>query len=135
MTTQGNIVKIVLSFALVAFLLLGTFNFSHTGMTTGMDGQMTDCPFTPGVAICEMNPLEMVAASQSLLNTLPPQKDLASIFLLLLMAALVLVAIFRSFSPPRLALSRAAVPRREYIPVSNPLQELFSNGILNPKLY
>lgn len=133
MTTGNNISKIVLSFALVAFFLLGASNFSHAGMTTGMDGQMADCPFTPGVAICDMNPLEMIAASQNLLTTLPQQNDLFSVLMLLIAAAVLLV----SWKPPvpRRALSRVFVPRHDYVSFSNPLQELFSNGILNPKLY
>lgn len=125
--------KIAVTLGIVAFLLVGSFGMSHIGMTTQMDGMMSDCPFTPGVAICEMSPLQMIAASQGLLN-LPQQKDLASILLLLLSAALVL-AVFKPLLPPRLALLHATVPRREYLPFSNPLQELFSNGILNPKLY
>lgn len=133
MTTQGNIAKILLSFGLAAFLFLGAFNFTHAGMKTGMDGQMTDCPFTPGISICEMNPLEMIAASQSLLTTLPQQKDLFSVLMLLITAAFLLV----SWKPPvpRRIAPRVFTPLRDYIPFSNPLQELFSNGILNPKLY
>jgi hypothetical protein len=134
MIARSNIAKMFLSFGLVAFLLLGAFNFSHAGMTTGMDGEMTDCPFTPSTAICEMNPLEMIAASQNLLTTLPQQKDLFSVLMLLVAAAL-LLASWKPYVPRRPAVARVAIPKREYVPFSNPLQELFSNGILNPKLY
>jgi hypothetical protein len=135
MRIQGNITKILLSFGLVAFLFLGAFNFSHAGMTTGMDGEMIDCPFTPGVSICEMNPLEMIAASQSLLTTLPQQKDLFSVLMLLIAAAFLLLVSWKPFVPRQRVASRIFIPRRDYTPFSNPLQELFSNGILNPKLY
>lgn len=135
MTTHGNLAKILLSFGLVAFLLLGGFNFSHAGMTTGMDGQMSDCPFTPGVSICEMNPLEMIAASQSLLTTLPQQKDLFSVLMLLIAAAFLLLVLWKPPVPRQRMALRIFTPRRDYTPFSNPLQELFSSGILNPKLY
>jgi hypothetical protein len=134
MFASSNIAKILLSFGLVAFLLLGTFGFSHAGMTE-MDGQMVDCPFTPGVAICNMSPLEMISASQSLLTTLPQQQDTLSLLILLLAAALALAVFWRPFVSPRPEVSYVLRQRREYIPVSNALQELFSNGILNPKLY
>lgn len=120
---------------IMAFLLVGSFGMSHAGMDTKMDGRMIDCPFTPGVSICNMSPLEMIAASQSMFTTLLQPKDPASLLLLLLSAILALALIFKPLSPPRLAFSRAVVPRREYVPISNALQELFSNGILNPKLY
>jgi|SRR3989338_2476923 len=135
MTIQGNTSKTILSFALVAFLLLGTFGFSHAGMTTGMDGQMTNCPFTPGVSICEMNPLEMIAASQNLFTTLPLQKDLFSVLMLIIAAVLLLFVSWKPYTPRRHTTSHTLIRRREYIPLSNALQELFSNGILNPKLY
>ena len=135
MITRSNIARLALAFVLVAFLLLGTFGLSHAGMTTGMDGQMTDCPFSPGVAICSMSPLEMISASKSLLTTLPQQKDVFSLFMLLLAAALAFAVFWRPFISPRPVLSYVLRPRREYIPFHNPLQELFSNGILNPKLF
>lgn len=134
MTIHGNTAKMLVSFGLVAFLVLGGFNFSHAGMTTG-DGQMTDCPFTPGVSICEMSPLEMIAASQNLLTTLPQQKDLFSILLFLIAAVFLLFVSWKPPIPRRHTISHVFTPRHDYIPFSNPLQELFSNGILNPKLY
>ena len=139
MITRSNIARLALAFGLVAFLLLGTFGLSHAGMTTGMDGQMTDCPFSPGVAICSMSPLEMISASKSLLTTLPQQKDVFSL-LMLLVAGILALAVFwkpllSPFSAPRPSALYVLRPRREYIPLHNPLQELFSNGILNPKLF
>ncbi|OGG75018.1 hypothetical protein A3H74_04240 [Candidatus Kaiserbacteria bacterium RIFCSPLOWO2_02_FULL_51_13] len=135
MTIQGSTAKTLLSFALVAFLLLGTFGFSHAGMTTGMDGQMADCPFTPGVAICNMSPLEMISASQSLFTTLPQQQDALLLLMLLVAGALALAVFWKPFIPLRPAVTYSSRRKREYIPVFNALQELFSNGILNPKLY
>lgn len=134
MFASSNIAKILLSFGLVAFLFLGTFGFSHAGMAE-MDGQMVDCPFTPGVAICNMSPLEMISASQSLFTTLPQQKDALSLLMLLVTGALALAVFWRPHISPRLAATYVLRRRRDYIPVSNALQELFSNGILNPKLY
>ena len=135
MIARSNIARLALAFGLVAFLLLGTFGLSHAGMTTGMDGQMTDCPFSPGVAICNMTPFEMIATSQNLLTALPQQKDALSLLTLLIATALALTIFWRPLVPPSPTSSRVFRPRREYIPFHNPLQELFSDGILNPKIF
>ena len=126
--------KGIVILGVTVFLLMGSFGMSHIGMSTQMDGQMSDCPLTPGVAICNMNPLEMIAASQSLLNTLPMQKDLAILLLLLMAAWFATIVFLRPLSPPRL-LTQNPASNRKYIPLSMFLQEAFSNGILNPKLY
>jgi len=135
----GTLAKTAIVLGITAFLLLGSFGLSHAGMMTGMDGQMTDCPFSPGVAICNMTPLEMISASQNLFTTLPQQKDVFSL-LMLLVAGILALAVFwkpllSPFSAPRPSALYVLRPRREYIPLHNPLQELFSNGILNPKLF
>lgn len=135
MISQNRALKIVFSLALVSFLLLGTFGFSHAGMIMEMDGRMTDCPFAPGVAICNMTPLEMIAASQNLLTTLPQQKDPAYLLLLLAAAAFALIFFWKPFSPLRVSLVPIPISNREYMPLHSYLQEAFSNGILNPKLF
>lgn len=119
---------------LMAFLLFGTFGMSHTGMSTHTDGSMSGCPFTPASVICTMSPLEMIEVSQSLFTTLP-QPGTASLLALLLSAMFASVIFWKAFSPPRLALAYRRGHLQEYLRPHNFLQEFFSSGILNPKLF
>ncbi len=132
---RGNVARLAFAFGLTAFLLFGTPGFSHAGMTTAMDGQMSDCPFTLGVAICNMTPLEMISASQSLLTTLPQGKDAFSLLASLIALAMAFAISSKRLVPPDVSAPYAFKPCSGYAPFSNPLQELFSNGILNPRLY
>lgn len=126
--------KVLFALLLASLLLVGSLGISHAGMSMDMEGNMTDCPFMPGVSICNMSPLEMIAASQSFLQNVSLQNDLFLI-LSLLLAVAGTVVFARFFSPPDLFAVRHLAPKQSP-PVSyNFLQEAFSNGILNPKLY
>lgn len=119
---------------LLAFLLLtGSLGISHHGMSMDMDGTMTDCPFLPGVSICMMSPLEMIAASQSFLSGVIFNTD-SSLILLLVFATPIPIAFFALFSPPQIT-SRFRVRKQKHRIRFNFLEEAFSNGILNPKLF
>lgn len=135
MIVRGNTGRLALTLGLVAFLLLGTFGFSHAGMATGMDGQMSNCPFSPGVAICNMTPLEMISASQSLFTTLAQQRGVFSLLAFLIAAASALALLGRPLIIPRLAVAHVFRHKRAYVSFRNPLQELFSSGVLNPKIF
>lgn len=117
----------------LAFLLLaGSFGLSHATMNMDMEGNMTDCPFMPGVSICTMTPMEMIAASQSLLSDVTLAQDP---FLLLLLAGVLILTVFPSFlSPPRSRI-RYRIPKRGLVARFDFLEEAFSDGILNPKLF
>ena len=132
--------KIILVFSVAALLLAGSFGLPHLGMTMemDMDGNMTmsDC-YMPGMTvICNMTPLEHIAGWQSIFTSVPAQNSVS--ILLLLIAAVVIgfTWITQMHSPPvdrqrLLVYSR----QREYFPLHSQLQELFSQGILNPKLF
>lgn len=131
--------KTLLVLGLIAFLLVGFFGLSHSSMAMGEDGNMTmsNCPFMSGQAVvCNMNPLEHIAAWQNMFTSIP-QQDVATL-LLLLLASLALVFIWTGQKRSSVTDSLQTpqyVRIKEYIPIANSLQELFSNGILNPKLY
>jgi hypothetical protein len=57
---------------LATLLLAGSLGIPHMGMSMDMEGNMIDCPFMPGVSICTMSPLEMIAASLNFLSTITP---------------------------------------------------------------
>jgi len=131
--------KMVLVLGLAAFLFFGIFGVSHSTMNMGPDGNMTmsNCPFMSGQAVvCNMNPLEHISAWQSMFVTILQQNS--SDLLVLLLAALALTLVWTrllrpKFEPePQLAFAIAC--REHYLPPPL-LQELFSSGILNPKLF
>lgn len=141
MTSQFSVVgKMVLILGLAAFLSLGVFCMSHSTMNMGPDGSMTmsNCPFMSGQAVvCNMNPLEHIAAWQSMFVTTLQQNgsDLLALFFAALALMLIGARLLRPKLQPETALAFSIIRSRE---VSLPLplfQELFSNGILNPKVF
>ena len=119
-----------------AFLVMNLFGIFHSGMTMSADGKMSDCPFMPGMNVCPMSPLEHVSYMHDLFTNVPQQQNPMLAFLLLLMGlALVAVVWLRNlYTPPNLT-SRSQLYFYRQRSLSIPLlfQELFSNGILNPK--
>lgn len=126
--------KVAVSFGLVAFLLLGTVGLSSAGMPTASDGHMPNCPLTQGhAAVCKMNPLEHFATWQSMLTTVLP----GTITVLLLLIAMIVVItrrrlrlLFCNEIPQPFPHAVYDVPTRPTV-----LQELFSSGVLNPKVF
>jgi len=132
---QSQSTKILLSLTILMFVFISTFGILHMGMNMGPNGKMSDCPFAPGgSSICTMTPLEHIGAVQSMFTTLPAEKVMMSLFALLLSAALIFSYFSRSISPPKL-LSYQYIRHRDYIPLHSFLQEAFSRGILNPKIF
>lgn len=125
---------------LVIIFLNAIFGMPHAVMPTEPDGSMTmtNCPLMTGQAVvCNMNPLEHIAAWQRMFATTLPQNSL-DIFALLLVALALTLVWTRFLLPKREHESQPVFSiiagREKYLPP--PLfQELFSNGILNPKLF
>ncbi len=135
--SSKNVADVFLVLGLMAFLFLGIFGMSHSTMGMGPDGSMamTNCPFMTGQAVvCNMNPLEHIAAWQSMFTSTLAQNG--SMFILLFLAALALVWTRSLWPPPEKALGSTfrILHREEHLPPSL-LQELFSSGILNPKVF
>lgn len=135
MRSLRSYVKIVVTVGLLAFLLFGSAGAMHFGM--GMqDGQMPGCPFSGEGAICTMNPLEHIAAWQNAFTTtVQNERDLT--LLLIGLALLFTVGFWRKlFTKKDLrTLQRWHSVLREEFNIFDPLQEAFSNGILNPKVF
>ena len=132
-------VRVGIALLIAAFLIAGVMGVPHLGMDMQMDGSMgSDC-FMPGMTetLCQMNPLEHIATWQSMFTAVPSQNDalllLASLFALALVAFLLT---HRSIAPPKAPpLQLAFAYYKQHIPIPNPLQEAFSNGILHPKIF
>lgn len=133
--------KTILSFSIIALLLMGTLGLPHFGMNMenmDMEGNMTmtDC-YMPGMAtICNMSPLEHIASWQGMFTSLPTQSSAITLLLLLLSTVIGFVWTRQIHSPPlELRTFSQFLRQREYVPLHSPLQELYSNGILNPKVF
>lgn len=123
---------------LILTFLLGTMFVSLFYMSTGMDrdGGMSDCPFmSHNEVICPMDLADHFAAWKAVFLAVVP-----TFVLLLIGAGILALAISRApylitpkykpiQTPPSL------LRERTYGFSYRPLQELFSNGILHPKLF
>lgn len=106
------------------------------GMGMDMNSPTAICPFGGhSMSICKMNPMEHIQEWQSILTTLPV-KDVLTLFSLLL-ALFALLKLRQVFFVPKIPQADSCV-NLFYIhrpPIFNPLQEAFSSGILNPKIF
>jgi hypothetical protein len=129
MKLVGNIIMVT---------VLGTMFLSLFHMSMGMDmhGGMTDCPFVVhDEVICPMDLADHLVAWKSVFTAVSPT-------LLLLLGLTGFVALVASVAPNLLRkISYASPPIQRWLEVRTytfsyrPLQELFSNGILHPKLF
>lgn len=127
-----------LGIAIFTVLFLGTMFGGLFHMTMGMDmtGEMSGCPFmTHEATLCSMSVTDHIESWKSAFLAAVPG------FTLLLLA-LAATAIILTIAPHLLLKRRWAEPliskhvlERVYTFSYRPLQELFSRGILHPKLY
>jgi hypothetical protein len=127
----------ILSITLLTFFL-GTMFFGLFHMSMGMDMSegMSDCPFmSHEEVICPMNLADHIGAWKSVFLSVAP-----TLTLLLAVAGIAVFVV--SVAPNLLRMTQYASPllhrylrTRTYTFSYRPLQELFSNGILHPKLY
>lgn len=131
-TVKNRLLGVALITVFLGVLFLSLFNMS---MNMDMSGNTSGCPFmTPEVALCS-NVLDHIGAWKSaFLTTIPG----FSLFLSILIATLVLSTVAPNlvFKQTYKAhfLSREFL-QRIYSFSYRRLQELFSSGILHPKLY
>ncbi len=131
-----KLIRPLLLFGIITFLLVGFFGLGRSGMNTNSGGQMTNCPVMGATAICQMNPLEHIAAWQGMFIFTPNQNNILALLLLLLAATLWFLRMSAQYVASSLNISPLG---RHYARASasfrTPLQELFSNGILHPKIF
>ena len=128
--------KTFVALAVVILILYGSFGLPHFGMSSsmGMNGEMGPCPFMPSVAICNMTPLQHIAAAQSILTATPQERSNLLFMLLLAFAALITASFYRRILwPPLVPVSLTFVKYPAFAQSS--LQEAYSRGILNPKIF
>ena len=132
-------VQKLIPFAMVMSLLVGTLGLPHFGMPMMTMGHaiMEEC-LLPGTATpCTMTPLEHIASWQGMFTSIPALSFAGTTLLLIFLASLAGLVWARQVLAPPLAPQTISsfVRKRDYVPLHSPLQEFFSNGILNPKLH
>ncbi len=130
--------KISVSFGLLLIIFMSIFGmmfFQHGGM--GQKAQASMCPFMPaGTVVCTMTPMEHIEKWQNSFAALPVT-DFALILSIFLVSIFFVVAynfskLFSNLLPIK---SNSWIRRSGIFVPTDPLQEAFSNGILNPKTF
>ena len=133
-----NTLNFLLISGIISFFVVGVLDMGIQ-MQTRTDGTMTPCLFNGKAEVCTMTFAQHLTQWQSMFTATASQKALASVFLILLAVAFVAVAIFKrnlfslfSYHTTRWKLY---IRHNPHLSLFNPLQEAFSQGILNPKSY
>lgn len=124
-------------FGITVFLFIAFMGLNSMG-TMGSMGQAARCPFSGhSISICKMNPLEHIEEWQSMFTMIPTKDALSFLSVLLALLALLAIGAWKKFSihdQPWPEIYIDPFYLRKY-QIFNPLQEAFSNGILNPKIF
>lgn len=131
---------IILFVALSFFVIIG-FGFSHSlGMEMEDDGTMGGCIFVRQAGICPMTFAEHISQWQGMMRAIPQESNIL-IQLFVLVSAFTL-SILGAGRQVLLLLSnyfrereRLYIRNNPHLPLFDPLQEAFSRGFLNPKIY
>lgn len=131
---KQRILTTVLFIAFLSTLFLSLFHLS-SGMS--MDGSMMDCPYVSHEeVICPMSLLDHITAWKAAFISIAP--TLFTLAGLLISAILTVSVAPNLLRKVRLWLLKIPVHRRHSQPINyivRPLQELFSSGILHPKVF
>lgn len=129
----------LLTLIIISFAAMAAFGLGHmSGMIANESGDMAGCIFTGKTMLCNMSVVEHISLWQSMLTAIP-QENLTILALLTLLVTVIFITT-NMLAPPRLSGSEA-LTKRLYLRghpdllLFNPLQEAFSQGILNPKIY
>lgn len=124
-------------FGLFAFILIILLGASQIfAMEMNEDGNMDGCPFTGKTMLCKMNILEHLSLWQSMFTVIPKK----SVVLLVLISVLTAVILFNRSVLTRLLIRKQESQLLYFLQHSglyflNIIQEIFSQGILHPKIY
>ena len=136
-STNQYLGRTIIALGVFMLLYMSLFGIFNMNMSMTMDGQTSDCPLMLGMNICPMTPFEHVAFMQNFFTNIPQQQDmtLALILAVSFLAIAGLAWLKQLVIPPDRFRSAGYFYRNRHIPIQGLLQHLFSQGILNPKLY
>jgi len=140
-TVTKNILNLLLIFGIFAFLAVGVFGMSRsTDMKMSDNGTIGGCLFTGMEEICTMTLIEHISRWQGMFTAIPQKADLMAMLFALISAVGALA--FSILKRNQLLLLkyfsdrwRLYLKQNPHILLFDPLQEAFSRGILNPKIY
>lgn len=127
----------------LAIILAGVFILSVTfgmmiGMQTNEHGMMSNCPFmSEQASVCPMSAMDHIAKWQGLFTAIVLKSNMSSSLFLLLLAVVIFLYVrlyvksifFLFVLPPSFAHNKQELTLFNYLVI------LFSQGILNPRLY
>jgi hypothetical protein len=116
----------------IGILLLTAYVFTGGYFLMGtMDHhEMSGCPFMPGEqAICQMDAFDHISAWQSTFAAVLP-----TVLILVIIAAAIILTWRHWYPPPDSIPILTFYQRRAETTIVSLYQELFSSGILNPKI-
>ncbi|MEO5646678.1 MAG: hypothetical protein ABIO57_00390 [Candidatus Paceibacterota bacterium] len=120
---------IMATLLLIGYLFLSVFSIFHMAHMNERGMPMSNCPYMIGEhSLCQMNTSGHLTMWQHQFTTAVFPTVIA-----LLSLAVVAITFQRYFSPPDPLLLYAKKRRQNFLPLH--YQDLFSQGILNPKLY
>lgn len=137
MLVRSHGLTVVFCLILALSLLAGFMGLPHFGMDMGSDAQMSFCPMMLGPAICNMSPVQHIASLQDMFTNIPQNTAFLAFLLLSTMSVAIAwlwTRLLLSASLEERAQSSGPRISTDVLPVPF-LQELFSDGILNPKLF
>lgn len=126
---------------IVAILVLfaaSVFGLAHTATGMDMDGapHMPGCPFMGEAVMCTMTIMEHIQQWHTIFTATPAKVLALSFVMLLFVFALSVLAVrIRFIDIVRYQLSKNFLETLYFPRYFNHLQEAFSQGILNPKIY
>lgn len=129
-----GLVKTHLFVVILLLVLLHTFSFGVAmGMETDKQGQMSDCPFTMTSSLCKMNFSEHLSLWKSIFTTTVENYTGILAILGFIVLTLGLKYLATDQDKKFTAYNFYDYEHQSFVP--NKLVELFSKGILNPKIY
>ena len=135
--TSKKLGKIALMITTVSFLWFGTFGLINHMSEMAQDGGMGGCILNGQISQCMMSIPEHIALWQGLVTSLPQSGFLSILALLLVSVSLIAFwqnHLYKFYE--RIAFRyKLYIKQYSQINIFNYLQESFSGGILNSKIY
>lgn len=126
--------RFIKKITILTLVIFFTTYFGVFLINMNMDGDMhPHCPFMIGSSICNMTIADHYLAASTVFTALPQLNTFIFLSLIVLGFLSLLIFIPKLFAPPPLKLKPFNLLK--YIPLHSSLQEVFSNGILNPKTF
>ncbi len=126
---------LTLLLSLGGIIFVSTINFNHHFSEQEMTSVITDCPFMEhGETICPMTAFDHILILKSIFETTIPN----IVTLITISGVLISFLIFPKLKPFLYLHSHTFLRWRQsviYLFSYRPLQDLFSRGLLNPKLF